>query len=129
MDSCEAKEYALNHPLPKPQINWSNIVACFALIELGVVVMSLLFSKNVLLCIILANITLIVTFSKSLLKIIIRCYQRYAPEHIRRRCKCKPSCSEYALLALDKYFLPKALCMIYIRLRYTCRGEYKIDFP
>lgn len=30
-------------------------------------------------------------------------YQRYAPERLRRACVFQPSCSEYMLLAIDKY--------------------------
>lgn len=33
----------------------------------------------------------------------IRLYQRYAPESVRRRCLFKPTCSEYAILAIKKY--------------------------
>ena len=31
----------------------------------------------------------------------IRLYQRYAPESVRRRCLFKPTCSEYAILAIN----------------------------
>lgn len=42
----------------------------------------------------------------------------------------KPTCSEYAILALKKYGLVKGLYKIYIRLFKTCRGiEYGIDYP
>ena len=33
----------------------------------------------------------------------IRIYQRYAPETIRRRCCCEPSCSNYMILSIEKY--------------------------
>ena len=33
----------------------------------------------------------------------VRLYQRYAPEEIRRRCLFKPTCSEYTILAIQKY--------------------------
>lgn len=61
----------------------------------------------------------------------VKCYQHYAKEETRRRCKCIPSCSEYALIALKTIFpLIFALIRIWKRLRRTCDGEeYKIDFP
>ena len=71
----------------------------------------------------------VILFLKKLLRLLIKCHQCYAPEHVRRRCKCKPSCSEYALLALDKHSLPHALINIYHRLKHTCRGDYKVDYP
>ena len=61
----------------------------------------------------------------------IRCYQHYAAEATRRRCKCIPSCSEYAILALKRVF-PLILAFLKIRKRLfcTCDGEeYKVDFP
>ena len=35
----------------------------------------------------------------------VECYQHYAKEDIRRRCLCQPTCSEYALEVLKRYFL------------------------
>jgi putative component of membrane protein insertase Oxa1/YidC/SpoIIIJ protein YidD len=60
----------------------------------------------------------------------IRLYQHYAPENVRRRCLFKPTCSEYAILALEKYGLVKGLYMAYERLFVRCRGNiYMIDEP
>lgn len=60
----------------------------------------------------------------------IRLYQHYAPEQIRRRCLFKPTCSEYAILAIQKYGLIVGLIKAYIRLFKKCRGNiYRIDYP
>lgn len=60
----------------------------------------------------------------------IRLYQHYAPEEIRRRCLFKPTCSEYAILAIQKYGLIIGLIKAYIRLFRKCRGNiYRIDYP
>lgn len=60
----------------------------------------------------------------------IRLYQHYAPEDIRRRCLFKPTCSEYAILAIKKYGLIIGLIKTYIRLFKKCRGNiYRIDYP
>lgn len=62
--------------------------------------------------------------------IAIKLYQRYAPEEKRRKCICRPSCSEYAIAVLQKYGLFKGWYKIYVRLIYTCRGNvYRIDEP
>jgi len=44
---------------------------------------------------------------------------------------CVPSCSEYAIICLEKIFpLTVALLKIRKRLYKTCKGEdYKLDFP
>ena len=60
----------------------------------------------------------------------IKLYQHYAPEQIRRRCLFKPTCSEYAILAIQKYGLIIGLIKTYIRLFKKCRGNiYRIDYP
>ena len=60
----------------------------------------------------------------------IRLYQHYAPEDIRRRCLFKPTCSEYAILAIKKHGVIIGLFKAYIRLFKKCRGNiYRIDYP
>ena len=60
----------------------------------------------------------------------VRLYQRYAPEHVRRRCLFKPTCSEYAILAIQKYGLIIGLIKTYFRAFKRCRGSiYRIDYP
>ena len=76
-------------------------------------------------------VLIIETYVRLCLILTVKCYQRYAPEKTRRRCKCIPSCSQYALLALKKcYPLLLAVLKIRKRLYRTCDGEeYKVDFP
>lgn len=60
----------------------------------------------------------------------IHLYQHYAPEDVRRRCLFKPTCSEYAILAIQKYGVIIGGIKAYIRLFKKCRGNiYRIDFP
>lgn len=60
----------------------------------------------------------------------IKLYQHYAPEQIRRRCLFKPTCSEYAILAIEKYGLIIGLIKAYKRLFKRCKGNiYRIDYP
>lgn len=61
---------------------------------------------------------------------VIELYQHYAPESTRRKCICKPTCSEYAIVSIQKYDVIKGGLKIIRRLFVTCRGiEYKIDNP
>lgn len=58
----------------------------------------------------------------------IHLYQHYAPEEMRRRCLLKPTCSEYAILAIKKYGIIIGCIKIWNRLNYKCRGSvYYID--
>lgn len=83
-------------------------------------------SLYVLLCFVITGI-----FSLRMAMIgAIKLYQHYADEEIRRRCVCKPTCSEYAIIVLKKYGVLIGTYMIYIRLFKTCFGTiYKIDEP
>ena len=38
---------------------------------------------------------------------LVRIYQRYAPDSIRNKCRFEPSCSQYMILAIEKYGLIK----------------------
>ena len=61
---------------------------------------------------------------------LIRIYQHYAPEEIRRRCLFKPTCSEYAILAIKKYGVLIGLYKSIDRLINRCKGNiYQIDCP
>ena len=48
-------------------------------------------------------------FSKRIVIFIIRLYQKYGPYEIRCRCLFVPNCSEYMILAIEKYGLIKGL--------------------
>lgn len=68
--------------------------------------------------------------SKRLLVGLVKLYQHYAPERIRRKCIFKPTCSEYMILAVEKYGPVKGLCKGLHRLFVKCRGYYySIDYP
>jgi putative component of membrane protein insertase Oxa1/YidC/SpoIIIJ protein YidD len=69
-------------------------------------------------------------FSKKLTIGLVRLYQHYAPERIRRKCLFKPTCSEYIILAIEKYGLIKGLYKGLYRVFFRCRGfVYYIDYP
>ena len=58
----------------------------------------------------------------------IRLYQRYAKSETRLRCCFVPSCSEYAILALEKYGVVVGGVKTIRRLR-RCRGSGGVDYP
>ena len=59
---------------------------------------------------------------------LILLYQRFAPSYIRLRCCLRPTCSNYAKIAIYKYGLFIALPLIICRL-YRCSPAGGIDFP
>ena len=60
---------------------------------------------------------------------IVRIYQRYAPEAVRRKCRFEPSCSEYMILALEKYGLFKGLKKGINRLKRCNINDGGYDMP
>lgn len=46
---------------------------------------------------------------KRFLIYLITVYQKYAPMHIRQACRFEPSCSNYMMMALEKYGVFKGL--------------------
>ena len=71
------------------------------------------------------GLVLILMFIKRFSILLVELYQHYASEEKRRKCTLKPSCSEYAIIALNKYGIFTALKKIYIRLFITCNGIYQ----
>ncbi|MBK3759346.1 MULTISPECIES: membrane protein insertion efficiency factor YidD [Stutzerimonas stutzeri group] len=67
--------------------------------------------------------------STVVIKALIRLYQATAPQRLRGACRYEPSCSNYALLAIDKYGAWKGSGMALRRI-HRCRvpngGE---DYP
>lgn len=60
----------------------------------------------------------------------VEIYQRYSPEDIRRSCMLMPTCSEYCILAVQKYGAVVGSTMTLYRLLFKCRGHiYREDWP
>ncbi len=59
----------------------------------------------------------------------VRLYQHYAPENLRRQCLFKPTCSEYTILAIEKYGVFRGVKKSIQRFK-RCHGTmYRIDYP
>jgi len=76
---------------------------------------------------ILALLLIMITF-KYILIWCIKVYQRYAKSETRLRCCFTPSCSEYAILALDKYGVIIGCYKAVDRLL-RCHPPGGIDYP
>lgn len=71
----------------------------------------------------------IAIFRKSIFIFIIRVYQRYAPYQIRSTCLYIPNCSEYMILAIQKYGLVKGIKMGIKRYKRCEPPHGGIDYP
>ena len=128
----EVDYYVMQRPLHRPRINLLyTIIIFFADIGVSVAISCILGNLLSVERYIPLIFVLIFIHTLRLLGIVaVKCYQHYASEERRRRCLCKPTCSEYAILCFKKYLFAFAVIKIYRRLFVTCKGEdYKIDWP
>ncbi|QKZ04880.1 membrane protein insertion efficiency factor YidD [Pseudomonas eucalypticola] len=59
----------------------------------------------------------------------IRAYQRVAPARLRNACRFEPSCSRYAVLAIEKHGAVRGWTMALKRI-HRCRVPHGgIDYP
>lgn len=97
--------------LNRPRIPWLKIgIVSFAFAAILLTVFLLfrfcVISRTV--CLAIAGVFIILfamLFCKRGILCFIRIYQRYAPADIRNKCCFEPSCSEYMILAIEKYGL------------------------
>lgn len=95
--------------LNRPKINWRKI-ACFSLIivllaTLFFFVIKYIFASTVigLLSAMAFLIICVAVMRKKIVICLIHIYQRYASDRIRNKCRFEPSCSEYMIIAVEKY--------------------------
>jgi len=133
-----AKEYCKIHELSRPGTDIKTGVTWFIYLNLfaGALALSVLFlfallgiNTSFIILYSLSGFVTFFVFLKKMCILSIELYQHYASETVRRKCVLMPSCSEYALQALQKYNVFIALYKTYIRLTKKCKGSYKIDYP
>lgn len=74
-------------------------------------------------------ITIFFLNAKKIVVSLILIYQKYAPERIRASCVFEPSCSNYMLLAIDKYGLISGVHRGIKRLLRCHYPNSGIDYP
>lgn len=148
----EARNYVLHKELNRPTTGLFSFLKClfiFITSTIGATFLTyillkhklhdvLVFLENELeqnptrLCIwilVIYGIIGLIFSTKRILIGFIHLYQKFSPEEVRRRCLFKPTCSEYAIIALNKYGVFKALPKIFDRCS-RCHGDtYRIDYP
>ena len=134
IDEQTIRDYCQHHPLSRPTIKLYKVMGRVVIIECLMLAVSFFAHRlgmmSIWRCEDGLHLLLILLCGKPICKTAVELYQQYASETTRRKCHCMPSCSEYALLALDKYWWPKALWQIYRRLTHTCmQPGYKVDYP
>jgi Uncharacterized conserved protein len=113
VEQDQIRDYCNNHELVRPNINWLwliIVIISYLLVSILLIVVSFLLTDNLYIWTIDICLLFPLLFYGNILGVaFIEIYQRYASESSRRQCSCKPSCSEYAILAFKKYYWMKAL--------------------
>ena len=121
--------------LNRPRINWF-IVALYLLAPLLVSVALFLvfnyFDVQTIIVIFAEVIALTMYFILTLKRAIIcavKIYQRFAPDSLRNKCRFEPSCSEYMILAVEKYGVIKGVIKGIDRLKRCNVNGGGYDYP
>lgn len=104
-----------NRVLDFPNINWP-VLLLKIILPIPIVFCLFLFLKllfDVFFAILIAIVSVLVYSIFNIKKIIlssVKIYQRIAPRKIRLKCRFEPSCSQYMILAIEKYGAIKGVC-------------------
>ena len=125
--------YKRNNVRPKLHI-WR--VLLYALIVLSVSTVLSLFiyelSKSLLWSILTGGFlifSVVIIFIKHVFIWLVKLYQKLAPDCIRNRCRFEPSCSQYMILAVEKYGFLKGFIKGWKRIKRCVPPNSGYDLP
>lgn len=121
--------------LERPRISWLRIFLHVSIPVLGSVAIALILIQLNLpvMPAAIASCSLLLLYAllslKKMLICCVRIYQRYASDSIRMKCRFEPSCSQYMILAIEKYGSLKGLRHGIKRLKRCKIGNGGYDYP
>ena len=134
-DEHDPRSNSYHRELVRPKIRWGS-VACFFVLWLAVIfaVVFVLKTENVgvqwiIAAVLAVSLVYLIINSKKILITAIRIYQRFAPDAVRNKCRFEPSCSEYMILAVQKYGLPEGVRKGLDRLKRCNTDGGGYDYP
>ncbi len=110
-DENDPRSYNYKRIFVRPTVNWLRVIIWFLIPVVYIAIILYLFNltrANQLSKIIIITLFLIFYLAMTFRRVIIcsiQIYQRYAPKSIRDKCRFEPSCSQYMILAIQKYGL------------------------
>ncbi len=131
----EPQSCSYKRALVRPKINYLTIVLYILIpIAVGTIYVHLIQSRSVLsvwtiLLLVIALFVYVLITMKRAIICCIKIYQRFAPTHIRNKCRFEPSCSQYMILAIEKYGLLKGTAKGIDRLKRCNINNGGYDFP
>ncbi len=114
-DEKDPRSTAYVRVLHRPRIPWFRVALAVFLPLLAATFLGLLLHRlgtGVLFYVLVPLLLLLVytvCMARAACLCFIRIYQRYAPAAVRNKCRFEPSCSEYAIRAIEKYGLIRGI--------------------
>ena len=124
-------EFVPNNPLRRPKINYVKPIIALLVYILQFVGLLFIPYGKAWICVIVLVADSAVYFlfiAKRAIIWAVHVYQNKAPDEVRLRCTMEPSCSEYMILAVQKYGVFKGVYKGIHRLK-RCGDESGIDYP
>jgi putative component of membrane protein insertase Oxa1/YidC/SpoIIIJ protein YidD len=128
-----------NAPLKRPNISTAKKLLSFVLwiFAIGIFVFLCFHIGSVfyipayvsVIVAVLGGLLIVAAKAKAFVRSCILLYQKHAPEKMRRSCLFVPSCSEYMLLAIDKYGVFVGVCKGLVRLSRCHHPNGGEDYP
>lgn len=134
-DEDDPASWNYKRVLNRPEIKWTKVL--FFLFLPFVIILTLYFvlnyfeaarSYSYLVCAIVFVLYWLLISKKAVI-CVIRIYQRFAPDRIREKCRFEPSCSQYMVLAIEKYGLVRGLIKGVDRLKRCNTDNGGYDYP
>jgi putative membrane protein insertion efficiency factor len=112
-DDSDPRSINYKRKIIRPNINYSVISLYFVVPFLGDCLFNYLLNKyklkkglKVIIFMVLSILHIVICGKKTVIEI-IKLYQHFAPDSVRLKCRFEPSCSQYMILAIEKYGLFK----------------------
>lgn len=135
-DEQDPRSAAYIRTLKRPKISVFRVILFFVLLPASVMTTLIIILKylgvSTTITVVIISIILLVYIlltAKRMFICAIKIYQRYAPDSLRNKCRFEPSCSEYMILAIEKYGLIKGLQKGICRLKRCNIDGGGFDFP
>ena len=122
-DPSDPKSPNYVRQLERPDINWLLVAAgiILPLLAAFAVAFFMYVAKVRLIYCILAVVAVLalcgILLARRAVITAVKIYQRFAPKSIREKCRFEPSCSQYMILAIEKYGLIRGVMKGIDRLR------------
>ncbi len=115
-DERDPRSYSYIRKLKRPKVSLAKTLFRFIFLPVvvlaGIVILLIKLNLPKPTVILITSVILLVYIfltAKRMAINAIKLYQRYAPDSLRNKCRFEPSCSEYMILAIEKYGLVKGV--------------------